>query len=307
MEIKEDNFSLSNLKEWIKDYSLQDKVRCGIYCSELVTDIYENNYDSKAPRSAIEAAKDWVALPTEDNREAACDAASRANAVLCAARSNSYVVFAASNAAISASAAAEAAASCNDDSVASNYVASESAADAAFFAARAGGDNIKSKIISWIINRATNVEVGMEIKEENVSYLSVKEWIKDYSHQDKVRCAIHSAELVIDIYERNNNSKAPRLAIEAAKEWVASPTEYNRKAACDAASRAFAAVYDARSDLYVVFAAADSAFYAAVSSTRDDDSANSAAAEAVEAAASAGGKNVKAKIISWFSKNTHKC
>ena len=139
MEIKEDNFNYSNLKERIKDYSHQDKVRCGIYCSELVIDIYESNYDSKAPRSAIEAAKAWVESPTEHNRKAALDAAVRASA----AREASPIVS--DNAAASATHAAHAAAFAA--AFADNY-----AAYAAVIAACAGGDNIKSKIISWFNN-----------------------------------------------------------------------------------------------------------------------------------------------------------
>jgi hypothetical protein len=148
----------------------------------------------------------------------------------------------------------------------------------------------------------TNVEVGMEIKVENFSHSNLIEWIKDYSHQDKVRFAIYCAELVIDIYESNYDSKAPRFAIEAAKHWVESPTKQNRKAVCDAAVRASSAVYAARSDLYVVFAAADSAFSAAFSVAIY---ANSAATAAVSAA-EAGGKNVKSKIISWLINNDKK-
>ena len=145
----------------------------------------------------------------------------------------------------------------------------------------------------------------MEIKVDNFSHSSVKEWIKDYSHQDKVKFGIHCAELIIDIYERNNDSKVPRLAIEAAKHWVESPTKQNRKAVCDAAVRASSDVYAARSDLYVVFAAADSAFSAAFSVAIYANSAAFAAA-AVVSAAEAGGENVKAKIISWLINNDKK-
>jgi len=142
----------------------------------------------------------------------------------------------------------------------------------------------------------------MEITEENVSYSSVKEWIKDYSHQDKVKFAIYCAELVIDIYESNNDSKAPRLAIEAAKAWVESPTEHNRKAALDAAVRASTAreaspiVGDnaARSSRAAHAAAFAAAF------------ADNYAAYAAVAAACAGGDNIKSKIISWLSKNDKK-
>jgi len=147
----------------------------------------------------------------------------------------------------------------------------------------------------------------MEITVENFSYSNVKEWIKDYSHQDKVKFGIHCAELIIDIYERNNDSKAFRLAIETAKDWVASPTEYNRKAACAAADRADIAIRVAYSP--IVFSTASNvsaAVSAAVSSARDDDSANSAAAEAAEAAVDVGGDNIKSKIISWFRKSDKK-
>ena len=158
----------------------------------------------------------------------------------------------------------------------------------------------------------------MEITEENFNYSNLKKWIKDYNHQDKVRFAIYCAELVIDIYESNHDSKAPRLCIEAAKDWVASPTEYNRKAACAAADRAYAVVAAvAASRAYAVYAAAEAAeaaAYAAASTARDNDSANSACAAsaayaavaAVAAADRAGGENVKAKIISWFRKNDKK-
>jgi len=125
----------------------------------------------------------------------------------------------------------------------------------------------------------------MEIKVENFSHSNLNELIKDYSHQDKVRFAIYCAELVIDIYESNYDSKAPRFAIEEAKHWVESPTKQNRKAVCDAAVRAAA------------FAAAFADNYA--------NSAAFAAAAAVSAA-EAGGENVKSKIISWLSKNDKK-
>ena len=112
MEIKEENFNYSNLNELIKDYNHQDKVRFAIYCAELVIDIYESKNDSKEFRSAIEAAKAWVESPTEHNRKAAFAAA---------------------------------------DNAAADYVAGKGD-DPAFFAADVGGENVKSKIISWFIN-----------------------------------------------------------------------------------------------------------------------------------------------------------
>ena len=85
----------------------------------------------------------------------------------------------------------------------------------------------------------------MEITVENFNYSNIKECISDFSHADKVRFAVYCAELVIDIYEKYNSSKAPRQAIEAAKKWIESPTEENKKAcksyAADAAYASAAA------------------------------------------------------------------
>ena len=152
MEIKEENFNYSNLNELIKDYNHQDKVRFAIYCAELVIDIYESKNDSKEFRSAIEASKAWVESPTEHNRKAALDAAVRASA----AREASPIVS--DNAAASATHAAHAAAFAA--AFADNY-----AAYAAVNAACAGGDNIKSKIISWLSKNDKK-----EVQEYKYSY-----------------------------------------------------------------------------------------------------------------------------------------
>lgn len=42
-----------------------------------------------------------------------------------------------------------------------------------------------------------------EITVENFNYSNVKDWIKDYSHADKVRFAVHCAE--------NNSGNPPSL------------------------------------------------------------------------------------------------
>jgi len=150
MEIKEDNFNYSNLKERIKDYSHQDKVRCGIYCSELVIDIYESNYDSKSSRFAIEAAKDWVKSPTEDNSKAAYDAAEDASiaAIFAGCDAASLAAFSAAYAAYAAYYYSHDSASASADAA---FFAS-CAASAAVYAAEAGGENVKFKIISWFRN-----------------------------------------------------------------------------------------------------------------------------------------------------------
>jgi len=74
------------------------------------------------------------------------------------------------------------------------------------------------------------MNIKTEMTVENFNYSNVEECISDFSHVDKVRFAVYCAELVIDIYEKYNLSKGPRLAIEAAKKWIESKTEENKKA-----------------------------------------------------------------------------
>ena len=165
----------------------------------------------------------------------------------------------------------------------------------------------------------------MEIKEDNFNYSNLKKWIEDYSHQDKVRFAIYCAELVIDIYESNNDSKAPRLAIDAAKAWVESPTEHNRKAAFAAADNAarvayfasanYAANYAAdaaadaaanAADYFAARAAADAADASAYAANYAANYAAYAADASADASAYASGDNIKSKIISWFRNSDKK-
>jgi len=104
--------------------------------------------------------------------------------------------------------------------------------------------------------------------------------------------AIKSAESVLHIYEAYGKSKAPRKAIEAAKAWLANPTEANRKKAGRAAWRADAAD-------------ADAAAYA-------DDAANAAAADADAAAANAAAADADAAVYvaaaaAYASKRAKRC
>jgi len=158
----------------------------------------------------------------------------------------------------------------------------------------------------------------MEITVENFNYSNVKEWISDFSHADKVRFAVYCAELVIDIYEKYNLSKGPRLAIEAAKKWIESKTEENKKAcksfvifakddaraAASASARAALAAADAAraalSDAANAAHAAANAARAAASTARAADHA-AWAADAADAAAWAAGESIKENIVNWLN------
>ena len=97
----------------------------------------------------------------------------------------------------------------------------------------------------------------------------VKAWY--WKKVNSVSIAIFSAELCIENYEKQYpNDNRPRLAIEAAKTWLANPTKENEVSARSAAS---SAAWSARS-------AAQSAAESASSAVWSAQSASSAAAEA---------------------------
>ena len=143
---------------------------------------------------------------------------------------------------------------------------------------------------------------------ENFNYSNVEEYISDFSHVDKVRFGVYCAELVIDIYEKYNLSKAPRLAIEAAKKWIESTTEENKKAcksfvifAKDDARAAASA--SARAALAAANAAANAAWAAANAAASTARATASAArvADAAVSAAWAAGESMKENIVNWLN------
>jgi hypothetical protein len=137
-----------------------------------------------------------------------------------------------------------------------------------------------------------------ELTVEDFTRSKVKEAISGFTHKQKVIFAVYCAELVIDIYENKNDGKAPRLAIEAAKEWIKSPTEENKQKCKDADAAYAAAAADADAAAYAAYAAADAADAAAdadaaayADAAADADAAAAydayAAADAADAAADA--------------------
>lgn len=83
-----DNITYSD-KVWVvtKLFTHEQNVKWSIACVESVLYIFENQHpNDKRPRKAIEAAKQWLLDPTEENRIAANDACltSYANPDICA-------------------------------------------------------------------------------------------------------------------------------------------------------------------------------------------------------------------------------
>jgi len=121
---------------------------------------------------------------------------------------------------------------------------------------------------------------------------------------DSVALAIYAAELALENFEKVfPNDLRPRQAIEAAKTWLAEPTEKNQSAAWSAAESARSAARSARSAAGSAAASARSAAESAAASARSAArSARSAARSAAESAAeSAAWSAIIEKVTAWMA------
>ena len=93
---------------WLTEtFSKEHNVKLAIYSAELVLHIFEDKYpDDDRPRKAIEAAKEYLKNPTEDNRNASYSAAYSAAASYSAAAASYAAAYASSASSSSASSAA---------------------------------------------------------------------------------------------------------------------------------------------------------------------------------------------------------
>lgn len=144
---------------------------------------------------------------------------------------------------------------------------------------------------------------GIEIKEFLIMLVNDKKgysanWVivKAMTRPQYLSYAIYSAEKVIRIYEKKYPNKAPREAIESAKEVLTNNTAKNRRIAYVAAAVASRAAAEANAPIsYAAEAAAYAAYAAGCTATNasavfscDDDYADNSADEyAVSAAESA--------------------
>ena len=133
-----------------------------------------------------------------------------------------------------------------------------------------------------------------DITVENFNYLNIKDWISGWEHKEKVKLAIYSAELVIDLYA--GDSDMPSKAIKATKDWISNPSEENKERCKKAAIDAYAVA--------VAAAAADAAAYTAAYAAYAADAAAYAAYAAADAAYAAAINTavVKGKIVNYIIK-----
>jgi len=130
--------------------------------------------------------------------------------------------------------------------------------------------------------------MGKSIKEKDKQCWQKMKLVKahNWTKKDSVGLAIYSAELVLDIYEKQYpNDKQPRDAIKAAKRVLKNDNKKNRLAAWSAAESAESAESTWSATWSVARSAAESAWSAAWSAASSAESAWSAAWSAARSAA----------------------
>ena len=134
--------------------------------------------------------------------------------------------------------------------------------------------------VKWFLSqKETNgIKIIKKLIAEN--RLSWAGWliVRLMNYKQCVSYAVYASEQVIEIYEKKHpNDNRPRLAIEAAKKCIKSPSKNNKSAAANAA--------------YAAANAADAAAYAAADA--EANAAANAAANASNAAANAAAMKIK--------------
>ncbi len=124
--------------------------------------------------------------------------------------------------------------------------------------------------------------------------------VRCMTHKQYVLYAIYAAEQVIDIFEKKYpDDKRPREAIEAAKKYIANPTEENRNATDAAAYAADAATHAADAAAHAADAAAHAADAAAHAAYAADAAAHAAYAAYAAHAAYAAAYAMRIKILEY--------
>ncbi len=144
----------------------------------------------------------------------------------------------------------------------------------------------------WSVDGISAVKKLIKLKKLNWANWLITRLL---THEQQIKYAIYAAEQVIEIYEKKYpDDKRPRNVIDAAKKYLAEPSDGNKHAVAYAADAAIAA--DAANAAYAAAIAAASAAYAAYAAT---SAAASAAAYAAAAAAGAANAAKKTKIIKY--------
>lgn len=121
--------------------------------------------------------------------------------------------------------------------------------------------SLQVHIVTLKLIQANNGDLDHYFQAHNLDTNMWRAWLElsDLSHDKKLRkvfnvlpqspvveCASQFAEQVLDIFEKEYpKNKVPRLAIQAARDWINNPCDYTRDAAAYTANAAAYAAYAA--------------------------------------------------------------
>ena len=155
----------------------------------------------------------------------------------------------------------------------------------------------KSGLVNLIKQLGTDFDHDSEFEVSSLvggeNHISDITWLlgKTGEKRKLVEFSVYCAELVLPIYEKDNDSKAPRNAIDLTKKWLIDESSVTRQELRDAAATAYAAA----ADTHAAHAAADAA-HAAAAAAADTHAAHAAADAAADAAYYAAHAGFKSEI-----------
>ena len=168
----------------------------------------------------------------------------------------------------------------------------------------------KSGLVNLIKQLGTDFDHDSEFEVSSLvggeNHISDITWLlgKTGEKRKLVEFSVYCAELVLPIYEKDNDSKAPRNAIELTKKWLIDDKSVTRQELRDAADYAAyaAADADAAADAATAHAAyADAYAYAAANVAHAAAYADTAAANAANAANANAAANAAADVAAATS------
>jgi len=281
--------SLTQLKRWKAEIQASDdkmtKIKLALKCAEGVMWIWREKYPTdNRPQAALDAIKEYIKDPSEENKQNCRDAARDA----WDAADDAY--YAAVTAAANAWDAWDAAA------------AVATAADNTYYTT----DNTANNAANNAIQAITNYQKEHQLNELGINtpgratLEQLKRWKAEIKASDdimtKIKLALKCAEGVMWIWrEKHPTNNYPQAAINAVKVYINNPSDENaqkcRKAADAAWDNAWtdtnravtAAVYTAYAATNAAYAAAANDDYVAATYYAADNAANNAANNAIKA------------------------
>ena len=206
MKLTIDNWSHKNIQEEIKDFTHVEKVGLAVFCVEKAIGIFESKHSNdNRPRLVIEAAKEFIKNPTEENKKK-CIAV--AHAVLAAADAVADTV------AHAVAYAADAVAHAVAHAAYAAYAAATTAT-VAHAIADVKNNSLKQEIIEYI------KELKGEKMTETTKQKTVKEAVKSvYTHELMVRGGVNTSEQYEPALKVFSGQKFSVFINENGKEYV---------------------------------------------------------------------------------------